>query len=62
LARVQAISPCARFWSTKDCTQKLAQPADGEVSSIHTIEYEEEEDNEEGFVNMAEGEYECRGD
>jgi hypothetical protein len=28
-----------------------------EISSVHTVEYKEEEEDEEGFVNIAEGEY-----
>jgi hypothetical protein len=34
----------------------------GNVPSIHAVEYKEGEDNEEGFVNVAEEEYMCGRD
>jgi hypothetical protein len=58
LARVRAINPHAKFQSAQGHAESLHNLLTGDVSSVHAVECEEEEDDE-GFVNMAEGEYEC---
>jgi hypothetical protein len=55
LARVRAINPHAKFQSAQCHAESLHNLLTGDVSSVLAVECEEEE----GFVNMAEGEYEC---